>query len=163
MSCDTIQNCSVPPCETTAGTGGTTGSGGTTGAGGAGGTADCSVCTNADDCCTAIANGQGASCTLAASCDSASGAQQQQAITVCQSVLTAAQSPRSAAGLPAVAQRARLSVVALGVRGCRQQPFTRPARDQLEGARRGFVVRQRLRQRRAQRLEREAVRVREPR
>ena len=96
MSCDGFLTCSVPGCQTTTGTGGMTGTGGTTGSGGTGGAADCSVCTKADACCTALANGQGASCTLAADCNSASGAQQQQAITICQSILTAGQNVPSA-------------------------------------------------------------------
>jgi hypothetical protein len=88
MACDAFLTCaqSVPACQSTTGTGG---NGGTTGNGGAGGTGggDCSVCTKADACCSALAGGQ--ACGLVTTCNGATGQQQQQAVMACQSVLAA--------------------------------------------------------------------------
>lgn len=88
MACDAYLNClttTIPDCMT--GTGGTSGGGGSTGTAGTGG-GDCSVCTPADACCSALASGQ--ACNLATTCSSASGAQQTSIISACQSVLTQA-------------------------------------------------------------------------
>jgi hypothetical protein len=82
MSCDGFLTCSVPNCQTTTGTGGT---GGTTGTGGTGG-GDCSVCTKAEACCTALAGGQ--ACNLKTMCDTATADAKPSYVSACQSVLT---------------------------------------------------------------------------
>jgi hypothetical protein len=85
----------IPPCQSTTGTGGSTGAGGTTGTGGGGG-GDCSVCTKADQCCTALS--ASANCVLAQTCTGATGQQQLSVIMACQSLLdTAAQQPTAPA------------------------------------------------------------------
>ena len=93
MACDAYITCaqSIPDCVSTTGTGGTTGNGGSTGNGGAGGSGggDCSVCTKADACCTALAAGSGQACTLKASCDSATVDTKPTYVSACQSVLDA--------------------------------------------------------------------------
>ena len=90
MACDAFLTCaqSVPACQSTTGTGGTTGNGGTNGGGGAGGSGggDCSVCTKADACCTALGGGN---CGLKASCDSATTDTKPTYVGACQSVLDA--------------------------------------------------------------------------
>ena len=96
MSCDGFLSCaqSVPACQSTTGTGGSGGAGGSTGSGGSGG-GDCTVCTKADACCTALGGGA-SNCALKASCDSATAEQKATYISACQGVLDAVAGQASA-------------------------------------------------------------------
>jgi len=83
MDCAGYAAClsTVPACQ-----GGT---GGTTGTGGAGGApaGDCTICTKADQCCTAL--DPNANCMLASNCAAMTGPAQMSVITVCQGIINA--------------------------------------------------------------------------
>ncbi len=117
-NCTELEACfeALPACQTTGGTGGTSGAGntggasstggtsggstggtsggstgGTSGGAGSGGgtTADCSVCTKAATCCTAVGEPSTVCNMISAStCNAATGATQTALIQDCQSVLT---------------------------------------------------------------------------
>jgi hypothetical protein len=90
MTCETYLNCleGVPECQGGGGGAGG-GGGGSTGQGGTGGSGagNCSICTKASACCTALGTGQDCSALNADSC-AAAGANQATFIQGCQTIIS---------------------------------------------------------------------------